>query len=65
VVAALKTRAPHTARVTYYVPAAKHAALAAQLAGIVRELGGRPDVMVELLPDVQGVTYMPAGGDAR
>ncbi|MDF2741632.1 MAG: hypothetical protein K0S88_3002 [Actinomycetia bacterium] len=41
-VAALKTRAPHTARVTYYVRAAKHAALAAQLAGVVRELGGRP-----------------------
>ena len=53
-VAALKTRAPHTARITYYVPAALHAALAAQLASVVRELGGRPDVGVELLPQVSG-----------
>jgi hypothetical protein len=50
--AALKTRAPHTARVTYYVPATLHAALSAQLAGVVRELGGRPQVAVELLPEL-------------
>jgi hypothetical protein len=42
VVAALKTRPPHTAAITYYVPAALHAPLSAQLAGVVRELGGRP-----------------------
>jgi hypothetical protein len=29
----------------------------------VRELGGRPPVAVELLPQVPGVTYM-TGGDA-
>jgi hypothetical protein len=52
VVAALKTRPPHTATITYYVPAALHAALAAQLAGVVRELGGRPPVTVERLPDL-------------
>ena len=50
--AALKTRAPHTARVTYYVPATLHAALSAQFAGVVRELGGRPEVAVELLPEL-------------
>jgi hypothetical protein len=64
VVAALKTRAPHTANVTYYVPAALHAALSAQLASVVRELGGRPPVTVELLPQVPGVTYLATGGDA-
>jgi hypothetical protein len=63
-VAALKTRPPHTARITYYLPAAKHAALAAQLVSVVRELGGRPEVAVELLPQVPGLTYMPAGGEA-
>jgi hypothetical protein len=63
-VAALKTRPPHTARITYYVPAALHAALSAQLAGVVRELGGRPPVAVEPLPQVPGVAYMPAGGEA-
>jgi hypothetical protein len=63
-VAALKTRPPHTAAVTYYVPAALHAALAAQLAGVVRELGGRPPVTVELLPHVPGVTYLRSGGVA-
>jgi hypothetical protein len=63
-VAALKTRPPHTAAVTYYVPAALHAALAAQLAGVVRELGGRPPVTVELLPRVPGVTYLRSGGVA-
>jgi hypothetical protein len=30
--AALKTRPPHTARITYYAPAALHAALSARLA---------------------------------
>ena len=50
VVAALKTRPPHTARITYYVPAALHGALSAQLASVVRELSGRPEVAVELLP---------------
>ena len=57
VVAALKTRPPHTAAVTYYVPTALHAALAAQLAGVVRELGGRPPVTVEPLPQVAGTSY--------
>jgi hypothetical protein len=52
VLAALKTRAPHTACITYYVPAVLHSALAAQLANAVRELGGRPQVRVELLPDL-------------
>ena len=64
VVAALKTRPPHTAAITYYVPAALHAPLSAQLASVVRELGGRPEVAVEPLPQVPGVTYMPARGDA-
>jgi hypothetical protein len=63
-VAALKTRPPHTASITYYVPAALHAPLSAQLASVVRELGGRPPVAVEPLPQVSGVTYMPARGDA-
>jgi hypothetical protein len=62
VVAALKTRAPHTAHITYYVPAALHAALSAQLAGAVRELGGRPHVQVQQLPEVPGLGYLPAGG---
>jgi hypothetical protein len=57
VVAALKTRPPHTAAVTYYVPAALQAALAAQLAGVVRELGGRPPVTVQPLPQVSGTSY--------
>jgi hypothetical protein len=57
VVAALKTRPPHTAAVTYYVPAALHVALAAQLVSVVRELGGRPPVTVEPLPQVAGITY--------
>ena len=63
-VAALKTRPPHTAAITYYVPAALHAPLSAQLASVVRELGGRPEVTVTSLPQVSGVTYMPARGDA-
>jgi hypothetical protein len=64
VVTTLKTRAPHTAAITYYVPAALHAPVSAQLASVIRELGGRPQVAVELLPQVPGVTYMPARGDA-
>jgi hypothetical protein len=64
VVAAVKTRPPHTARITYYVPAALHGALSALLASVVRELGGRPPVAVEPLPQVPGVTYMPARGEA-
>jgi hypothetical protein len=63
-VVALKTRPPHTARITYYVPAALQAALSAQLASVVRELGGRPEVRVEPLPQVPGVSYLPTGGDA-
>jgi hypothetical protein len=62
VLAALKTRPPHTAQVTYYVPAALHTGLTEQLASVVRELGGRPSVAVELLPQVPGITYLPAGG---
>src|SRR5918999_3016281 len=65
VVAALKTRPPHTARVTYYVPDPLHAPLSALLASVVRELGGRPQVAVEMLPQVPGVTYMTSGGAAR
>jgi hypothetical protein len=57
VVAALKTRPPHTAAVTYYVPAALHAALTAQLASVVQELGGRPPVTVQPLPQVAGTSY--------
>jgi hypothetical protein len=64
VVAALKTRPPHTATITYYVPAALHAPLSAQLASVVRELGGRPPVTVEPLPQVAGVTYLATGGAA-
>jgi hypothetical protein len=63
-VAILKTRAPHTARITYYVPAALHAALSAQLARAVRELGGRPQVAVEPLPLLPGLGYLPARGGA-
>jgi hypothetical protein len=61
VLAALKTRPPHTAHITYYVPAQLHAAISAQLASVVRELGGRPPVRVELLPTLAG---LPAGGVA-
>jgi hypothetical protein len=63
-VTALKTRPPHTAAITYYLPAALHAPLSAQLASVVRELGGRPRVDVEPLPQVPGVSYMAAGGEA-
>jgi hypothetical protein len=64
VVAALKTRPPHTARLTYYVPDALLSPLSALLAGVVRELGGRPEVVVEPLPQVPGVAYMPLRGEA-
>jgi hypothetical protein len=64
VLAAVKTRPPHTARITYYVPGALHAPLSAQLASVVRELGGRPPVAVEPLPQVPGLTYLSARGDA-
>ena len=64
VVAAVKTRAPHTASITYYVPAALHAPLSALLASVVRELSGRPPVTVHPLPRVPGVTYLAAGGEA-
>jgi hypothetical protein len=60
VLAALKTRAPHTAHITYYVPAGLHSALSAQLASVERELGGRPEVRDELLPDLAD---LPAEGD--
>jgi hypothetical protein len=64
VLAAVKTRPPHTAAITYYVPTSLHAPLSALLASVVRELGGRPLVTVELLPQVPGVTYLAAGGEA-
>jgi hypothetical protein len=60
-VAALKTRPPHTATVTYYVPAALHGGLSALLASVLRELGGRPPVTVQQLPHVAGTSY---GGGA-
>jgi hypothetical protein len=56
VLAAIKTRPPHTAQVTYYVPVQLHAALSALLASVVRELGGRPPVRVELLPTLTGLS---------
>src|SRR6266571_4366769 len=55
--AALTTRPPHTAQVTYYVPASLYAALQAQLASVVRELGGRPPVTIAPLPQVAGTSY--------
>jgi hypothetical protein len=61
VLTALKTRPPHTAHLTYYAPPELHAALSAQLASVVRELGGRPPVAVELLPTLASLT---AGGAA-
>ena len=64
VLAALKTRAPHTARVTYYVPPELHAAVSAQLASVVRELGGRPEVRVDLLLDLAELTVGAEGGAA-
>jgi hypothetical protein len=66
VMAAVKTRAPHTASISYYVPVVLHAPLSALLASVVRELGGRPLVTVEPLPQVPGVTYLAEqGGGAR
>jgi len=59
VLAALTTRPPHTARVTYYAPATLLRPLGALLASVVRELGGRPDVQVEPLPTLPG---LPVGG---
>lgn len=56
VLAALKTRPPHTAHITYYAPPQLHAALQALLASVVRELGGRPPVQVELLPTLAGLS---------
>jgi hypothetical protein len=56
VVTVLKTRPPHTAQVTYYAPPKLHAALSAQLASVVRELGGRPPVRVEPLPTLASLT---------
>ena len=64
VFAALKTRPPHTAAIAYYVPPGLHTPLSALRASVVRELGGRPQVTVEPLPQVPGVTYLAAGGDA-
>jgi hypothetical protein len=64
VLAALKTRPPHTARVTYYVPPELHAAVSAQLASVVRELGGRPEVRVDLLLDLAELTVGAEGGAA-
>jgi len=56
VLAALSTRPPHTARVTYYAPPGLLRPLGALLASVVRELGGRPEVRVEPLPEVPGAT---------
>ena len=55
VVAALKTLPPGTRLVSYYTPPALHAAITAQLASVVRELGGGVAVRVELLPQIPGV----------
>lgn len=55
--AALKTRPPHTVRVTYYAPPELVDPLSNHLASIVRELGGRPNVSVAPLPEVPGATY--------
>jgi hypothetical protein len=62
VLAAVKTRPPHTASITYYVPPALHGALSVLLASVVRELGGRPPVTVEPLPQVPGVSYLAEQG---
>jgi hypothetical protein len=56
VLAALTTRPPHTAHITYYVPPELHAALSTLLASVVGELGGRPPVLVELLPTLARLT---------
>lgn len=57
VLAALTTRPPHTARVTYYVPPGLLRPLSTLLASVVRELGGRPPVTVEPLPEVAGLRW--------
>ena len=57
VLAALKARSPHTARVTYYAPPGLLRPLGALLASVVRELGGRPEVGVEPLPELPALTY--------
>jgi len=59
VLAALKTRPPHTATVTYYAPVLLLRPLGVLLASVVRELGGRPEVRVQLLPELAG---LPEGG---
>jgi hypothetical protein len=61
VLAALKTRPPHTAQVTYYTPPALLRPLGVLLASVARELGGRPEVHVEPLPALIG----PSEGGAR
>jgi hypothetical protein len=61
VLAALKTRPPHTALVTYYAPPGLLRPLDGLLASVVRELGGRPHVRVECLPTLGGL----AAGGAR
>jgi hypothetical protein len=58
-VAALKTRPPHTARVTYYVPATLLGPLSAQFASVVRELGGRPAAGRRMIP--AGAVTNPCG----
>jgi hypothetical protein len=55
VLAAFKTLPPGTRLVTYYVPAGLHAAISAQLASVVGELGGSVAVRVELLPHIPGI----------
>ncbi len=55
VVAAFKTLPPGTRLVTYYTAPTLHTALSAQLASVVRELGGSVAVRVELLPQISGV----------
>jgi hypothetical protein len=55
VLAAFKTLPPGTRLVTYYVPPELHAAISAQVASVVRELGGSVPVRVELLPEIPGV----------
>jgi len=55
VLAALTTRPPHTAWVTYYAPPGLLRPLSVLLASVVRELGGRPEVRVEPLPELRGL----------
>jgi hypothetical protein len=56
VLAAFKNLPPGTRLVTYYVPAALHGAVEAQLASVARELGGQVAVRVALLPEIPGIT---------